>query len=262
MQNTCTQTVAAAEYNKTNTVPTSYVNADVLFKTELPEGYERANYTVKLNGLPYYENKTPTEKDMTKEAAAELVAQYLWQVYEANLEGQTIILGYHIPTDNTPRPMWTAEVEMEGRDYRDGYRVDGYGAWIDSVTGDLLHIYMNRTLEEKVKVGSMTSPDEDPSKYEPAAEKLAEKYNVVHGDIESINYTGQGFRIPTNPPGIYGDPTISFEIHGKNGEVAHMSFSRYDEVLEDITYNGQYKYTLLRVEEQRQKAQEAQDRSA
>lgn len=257
-----TQAVVAAEYNKTNTIPTSYVNVDVSFQTELPEGYKKANYAVKLNDLQYYENNTPTEKDMTKEDAAELAAQYLWQVYGANLEGQTIVMGYtNTTSDNIPRPMWVAEVEIKSQDYHDGYRVDGYGAWIDSVTGELLHIYINRTLEEKIEVGSITTPDEDPGKYESTAKKLAEKYNVVHGEIESIKYVGQGCTT-TNPPDIYGDPNISFEIHGKNGEIAHMSFSRYDEVLLGITYNGQYKYTLLRAEDHRQKAQEARDRSA
>jgi len=257
-----TQAVVAAEYNKTNTIPTSYVNVDVSFQKELPEGYKKSNYAVKLNDLPYYENNTPTEKDMTKEDAAELAAQYLWQVYGANLEGQTIVMGYtNTTSDNPSRPMWVAEIEIKSQDYHDGYLVDGYGAWIDSVTGELLHIYINRTLEEKIEVGSITTPDEDPGKYESTAKKLAEKYNVVHGEIESIKYVGQGCTT-TNPPGIYGDPNISFEIHGKNGEIAHMSFSRYDEVLLGITYNGQYKYTLLRAEDHRQKAQEARDRSA
>ncbi len=241
-----TQVVAAAEYNKMNTIPTSYANsADVSSKTALPEGYKKANYTVGDSDLPYYENKTPSEKDLTKEAAAELVAQHLWQVYGADLEGQTIKMGYDTATDNTPRPMWIADVEMKNQDYHDGYRAEGYSVWLDSVTGDLLSIGMNRTLKEKVKAGPDASLDE--SKYEAVAKKLAEKYNIVHGDIESMNCTGQGASFSTNVIGTYGDPDISFEIHGKNGEVALLSISRYDEVLKGIMYNGQYKYDLLRI---------------
>lgn len=249
-----TQVAAAAEYNKTNTIPTSYVSStDVSSKTALPEGYKKANYTVGSIDLPYYENKTPSEKDLTKEAAAELTAQYLWQVYGADMEGQTIEMGYDTATDNTPRPMWTADVKMKGQDHQDGYRVDGYSVWLDSVTGDLLNIGMNRTLETQVKAGPDASLDE--SKYEAAAKKLADKYNIVHSDIESMNCTGQGASFSTNAIGAYGDPEISFEIHGKNGEVALMSISRYDEVLKGIMYNGQYKYDLLRIEEMEKEAQ-------
>jgi hypothetical protein len=95
----------------------------------------------------------------------------------------------------------------------------------------------------------------DESQYETAAKKLAEKYNIVHSGIESINCTGQGASFPTNDIGTYGDPNISFEIHGKNGEVALMTISRYDKVLGGIMYNGQYKYDLLRFEEMEKEAQ-------
>lgn len=252
-----TQAVAASVYNQTNTIPTSYVNrTDVSSKTVLPEGYKKANYTVQMSDLPYYAEKVPTEKDMTKEAAAELTAQYLWQVYGADMEDQVIEMGYNTATENTPRPMWTADIAMKGEGYHDGYRVDRYSVWLDSVTGDLLSLGMGRSLEAKVNPGPDASLDK--SKYEAAAKKLAEKYNIVHSDIESMNCTGQGASFPTNVIGAYGDPEISFEIHGKNGEVALMSISRYDEVLKGIMYNGQYKYDLLRI---RAMEKEAQDKA-
>ena len=249
-----TMAATAAEYNKTNTIPTSYVNTtDGLSKTSLPEGYKKTNYMVKLNDLPYYKKNTPMKKDMTKEAAAELAAQYLWQVYGANMKGQTIEMGYNTATDNTPRPTWTADVEVMGQNYQHGYRVDGYSVWLDSVTGDLLSIGLDRTLEAKVKAGPDVALDK--SKYEAVAKNLAEKYNIVHSDIESINCTGQGADFSTNTIGTYGDPDVSFEIHGKNGEVALMTISRYDEVLKGIMYNGQYKYDLLRFEKMEKESQ-------
>lgn len=242
-----TQAAAATEYNRTNIIPTSYANCTSVssqtVQNSLPEGYKKANYTVGTIALPYYKNQTPTEKDMTKEAAAELAAQYLWQVYGANLEGQTIEMGYDAPTDNTPRPMWIANVEMKGQGYHDGYRVDGYGVWIDSVTGELYSIGLNRTLKEKVPAGPDRSLDE--REYEAEAKKLAEKYNIVHSPVQSIHCTGQGASFPTNTIGTYGDPDISFEIRGENGEVALITISRYDKVLCGVMYNGQYKYDLL-----------------
>ncbi|MDU6265227.1 MAG: hypothetical protein E6600_12080 [Anaerocolumna aminovalerica] len=245
-----TQAAAMTENKKTNMVPTSYMNyTDYSSKTaqnNLPEGYKKANYTVGIIDLPYYKNQTPTEKDMSKEAAAELTAQYLWQVYGANLEGMTIEMGYNAPTDNTPRPMWTADVEMKDQGYIDGYRIDGYVVWIDSITGELYNIGLERTLKEKVPA----APDSSLNKkeYEAVAKELAEKYNIVHSPIQSIQCTGQGANFSTNTIGTYGDPVISFEVHGENGEVALMSISRYDKVLCGVVYNGQYKYDLLGIE--------------
>lgn len=253
-----TQAAAAAEYNKTNTVPTSYVNsADVSSKTVPPEGYQKAGYTVKPSGLPYYADKTPAEKDMTQEAAAELAAQYLWQVYGADLEGQTIEMGYDTAADSTPRPIWVADVEMKGQGYRDGYRVDSYYVRTDAVTGELLDIGMSRTLKEKVKAGPDWSLDKNhPAGYEEAAKKLAEKYHIVHSGIESIHCTGQGASFPKDTAvGTYGDPDISFEVHGENGEAALLTISRYDGVLEGVAYDGEYKYDLLRQKELEKEAQ-------
>lgn len=246
-----TQAAATTEYNKTNIIPTNYANSTSVssqtVQNSLPEGYKKANYTVGTIDLPYYKNQTPAEKDMTKEAAAELVAQYLWQVYGADMEGQTIEMGYNAPTDNTPRPMWTADVEMKGQGYNDGYRVDRYVVNIDSVTGELYNIGLNRTLKEKVLAGPDWSLDK--SEYEAAAKKLAEEHNIVNSTVQSIHSTGQGASFSTNTSSTYGDPTISFQVHGENGEVALMSISRYDKALLGVVYNGQYQYDLLRIEE-------------
>ncbi len=246
-----TQAVAATEYNKTNIIPTSYASnesvSSLTMENSLPEGYKKAEYTVGTIDLPYYNNQTPPENDITKEAAAELAAQYLWQVYGVDLEGQTLQMGYNAPTTNTPRPMWIAEVNWEGQDYEVESHVDGYGLWFDAFTGELYSISMNRALKEKVSAGPDWSLDV--SEYEEVAKKLAEKYNIVRSAIQSIQCTGQGSQFPTNTPGTYGEPTISFQVDGENGEVALMTISRYDKALLGVMYNGQYRYDLQTIEE-------------
>lgn len=236
-----TQAAAATVCNKTDSIPTRYANnLNLAAQLTVPEGYTKANYTVDSIDLPYYANKVPTKKDLTKKEAAELAAQYLWQIYGVNLEGQTIEMGYDTVTENTPRPTWTADVNMKNQTFHNGYRADGYEVEIDSVTGEMLGIDMNRTLQAKVKAGPDYSIDE--SKYEAAAKKIAEKYNIVHSDIQSMSCTGQGASFSSNAVGTYGDPDISFEVQGKNGEVALMTISRYDQVLAGIMFNGQYQY--------------------
>ncbi|MFA9467046.1 MAG: hypothetical protein ACERKN_22565 [Velocimicrobium sp.] len=237
-----TQVVVAEAYNKTNIIPTNYLNcSDVTSPETLLEGYTKANYTVESIDLEYYQNNVPAQKDITQKEAAELVAQSLWLIYGANMEKQTIEMGYSPAMENLPRPTWTAHIEMKNKDYHDGYYVESYDVTIDSVTGVLLNIGMTRGLEAKVKAGPDSSIDE--SEFEAIAKELAEKYNIVHSDIESITCTGQGASFPTNTIETYGDPEISFEIKGTNGEVALMSISRYDKVLNSIMFNGSYKYS-------------------
>ncbi len=258
-----TRTAAAAEYNKTSTVPTTYAGdvgrSSPAVKSSVPEGYKKASYNVKSNGLAYYKSHTPTGKDMTKEAAAEFAAQYLWQVYGASMQGRTIEMGYEPATDSMPRPEWSAEVRTGDLGFRGGYRVDGYYAAVDAVTGELFDIGMTRTLEAKVKAGPDASLDE--SKYETAAKKLAEKFNVVHGAVASVNCSGQGASFPTNTIGEYGDPDISFEIHGANGEVALMTISRYDKVLLGIGYNAEYQGALAKAKQVEQQARASAQKS-
>lgn len=241
-----TQAAAAAEYKKTNVIPTKYADyTNVTSKASqenLPEGYKKANYAVGTINLPYYKNKKPTEKDMTKEDAAELAAQYLYQIYGVNLEGQTLETGYGPATDTISRPTWTVDIKMKNQDYHDGYRVDDYEVIIDSVTGELFNIGMDRTL--KAKVNAVPDASIDESKFEAAAKKLAEKYNIVHSRIKSINCTGQGASFPSNVIEAYGDPDISFEVHGENDEIALITISRYDKVLMGISYNAEYKASL------------------
>lgn len=256
-----TQAAAATVYNKTDSIPTRYVNnLNLTAQLTVPEGYTKANYTVGSIDLPYYANKVPTKKDLTKKEAAELAAQYLWQIYGVNLEGQTIEMGYDTVTDSTPRPTWTADVNMKNQTFHNGYRVDSYEVEIDSVTGEMLGIDMDRTLQAKVKAGPDYSIDE--SKYEAAAKKIAEKHNIVHSNIQSVSCTGQGASFSSNAVGTYGDPDISFEVQGKNGEVALMTISRYDQVLAGIEFNGQYQYDKERAANLDEKITEQQKSSS
>ncbi len=246
-----TQVAVAGTYDKKVTIPTSYVSfAEDITQEKLPEGYTKADYKVGAIDLEYYKNNVPTEKDLTKEDAAERAARYIWQIYGADLEGQTIEMGYSTNTDVNPHATWDAEVFMKDQDYHDGYSVTLYEVIIDSVTGELFSIGINRRLEEKVNAGPDYSIDEsETGEFALVAKEFVEKYDIVHGDIESITCTGQGASFSTNEIGTYGDPTLSYEIHGTNGEVAFLSISRYDKMLLNITFNGQAQYDLIRIEE-------------
>ncbi|OME92836.1 MULTISPECIES: hypothetical protein [Paenibacillus] len=227
-----TQAATATEFKKTNTIPTSYSNyaagSSQAVPNSLPKGYQKANYKIGAIDLEYYRNQKPTSKDMPKEEAAEIGARVLWEVFGLNLEGQVIEMGYEQPAESLPRSRWYADVLVNGK--------RSYSFSVDSVTGELFDIVHGRTLDKKVSVAFDPALDKNPQEYVALAKKLAEKYNVVHGPIKSVAYNGQGYSD--------NDPTISLDIKGEDGEIALMTFSRYDKALLGIGYNGSYKPSL------------------
>ncbi len=249
---------AAKEYNKADTVATSYADIQGAefegeAKTEpatetlteqsgVPEGYKKADYTIGSIDLEYYSSQTPAGKDMSKEEAAEIGAQALWNIYGIDLEGQVIEMGYDKGNENIPRSSWYADVFIDGK--------RTYYFWVDAVTGDLFSVGHDRTLEENVSVAYDKELAENYGEYADLAMKLAAKYDVVHGEIASVRYNCQGYS--------NNDPDITFDINGENGEVAIMTFSRYDKALTGIGYYAQYKYTLAQIEKMEQGLLEAQ----
>lgn len=241
-----TQTAMAAEYNKNNTVPTSYVScvtqsSDTTTQNSVPKGYKKANYTVKDIDLEYYKNQTPTSKDMSKEDAAEIGAQALWSTYGLNLEGQVIKMGFQPVNDSLPRSNWYADVYING--------VLSYYFDIDSVTGDLFAVGYSRTLDKNVSVAYDATLAKNPQEYETLAKETAENLNVVHSSVTSVDYNCQGYS--------NNDPDITFVIKGENGELASMTFSRYDKTLLGISYNAEYKYTVEYMKQLEQQTQTA-----
>lgn len=232
-----TQVVTAAEYNKTSIVPTNYAavrdESNSIDRKIVAEGYKKANYTVKDNGLENNRNQTPSSKDMTKEEAAEAGVQALWDIYGISLEGQVVEMGYQRANEDYPRSSWYGDVYIDGKLL--------YGFDVDSVTGELFNVYYNRTLGKKVSVGfDLDLQNDNGGEYQTLVKETAEKLNIVHGSVASVKYNCQGTQ--------NDDPDITFDIKGENGEVAQLTFSRYDKALLNITFNGRQQYVLKYVE--------------
>lgn len=232
-----TQVATAAEYNKTSIVPTSYATLEeksIDTKKEMvSEGYKKTNYTVKDNALENYRKQTPTSKDMTKEEAAEAGAQGLWNIYGISLEGEVVEMGYQPANEDYPSSSWCGDVYIEGKLL--------YGFEVDSVTGEIFSVFYNRTLGKKVAVGlDLDLHNDNGGEYQTLVKETAEKFNIVNGTVASVKYNCQGTQ--------NDDPDITFDITGENGEVAQLTFSRYDKALLNITFNGRQQYVLKYVE--------------
>lgn len=218
-----TQATVQAQINKTNTVPTSYSKV-ITYSSQakqksLPEGYKKANYTVVVD-KDYPVDQVPTSKDMTKEAAAEFGAQALWEVFGQGLEGQVINMGYSPAIEALPRSTWTGYVKIKD---------STFGFTVDSVTGELYSIAHTRKLDKKVSLDFDSALNKNPKEYVDLAKKVAEKHDVVHGPIKSVEYSSQGYS--------NNDPDITMYVHGENGEIASITFSRYDKELLGIGYS-------------------------
>ncbi|MEI3607528.1 hypothetical protein SPD48_17750 [Pseudogracilibacillus sp. SE30717A] len=239
------QVITAAELKNTNIVPTNYANytldSNQTEGVSLPKGYKHANYSVGDIDLEYYRNQTPTSKDMSKEEAAEIGAQVLWDIFDVNLEKQVIEMGYERASDSLPRSTWYGEAIINGK--------LSYYFSVDSVTGEVFSIGRgDRTLDEDVSVEFDAELDKNPQEFVTVVKELAEKYNVVHGSVKLVDYNGQGYS--------NNDPTISFDITGENGEIALMTLSRYDKELLGISYSASYKPFLEYSEQENRKLQE------
>lgn len=235
---------AAEAIKKTTPITTNNVDHTTdlskASQNSLPEGYKKANYTVETIDLEYFHNQKPTSKDMAKADAAEIGAQALWEIFNLSLEGQVIEMGFQPATESLSRSSWYADVLINGE--------RSYYFEVDSETGELFGIGRSRTLDKKVSLGFDSELHKNPQEYVELAKKLAAKYNVVHSPIKAVEYSNQGYS--------NNDPSITMDITGENGEIAIMTFSRYDKALLGIGYHTPTKYALEYNEKLDKKLQE------
>lgn len=219
------EAATAADMGRTERIPTAY-NLPAAQTQTVPEGYSKANYKVVQDELL---TDKPTEKDLTQAEAAELGAQFIWEIFGVKLDGATIYMGYDSGSESFPKAIWHGDVRYgKTRTPKD----DGCGFWIDSVTGERFMAGLSRTLSVNVNLGFDAALEKDPSEYLKLAKEFAEKKNLVGGEVKKCVYRGQG----------YGgnDPSISIDVYGVSGEWASIEFSRYDKAVTAVsldTYN-------------------------
>lgn len=222
----------AEAVKKTTSITTSDTNhsaesSKTAQKDSLSEGYKKANYTVKAVG-----SQKPTSKDMTKEAAAEIGAKALWEMFGQSLEGQVVEMSYQKPGNNRPdllpQSKWIADVQINDK--------LSYYFSVDSETGEIFHLGRHRNFDEKAPEFNEEVAN-NPQEYVEAAKKLAKTYNIVNSPVKSIEAGGQSV-------GDNNDPAIGFQITGENGEIASMQLSLKDKEILEITYDKEMKHSL------------------
>lgn len=245
--------VMAAELGKTAAVPTSYllkeeiseakptISEDVTVSTETLEtpaikelqekkadNYVKGNYKVVSD--PLTKDSTPTEKDLTQDAAAEIGARMLWELFGLKMKGATIYMSYNSGTETFPRAFWSGDVRLGNTRLPED---TCYTFIIDAVTGERFNAGYARTLEKEVSLDFDKKLMDNPGEYTELARKLAEELDIVDGKAASSEYGCQGYS--------NNDPDITIEVTGTNGDRALLSFSRYDQQFKGIIYDASLK---------------------
>ncbi|MEC0238297.1 hypothetical protein P4H66_00235 [Paenibacillus dokdonensis] len=221
------QTVKAAEIGKTQVVPTTYNLPYTAPASNTPSDYVKKDYKVKLIG-----KDQPTQNDMKMEEAAELASQNLWRIYGVDLSGRTVEMTYEPISKIKLRATWNADVKINDD--------LSYSIAVDAITGEnhsaAKWIYHNAKIPEGMDIKLLKNNEE----YQSLAKAAAEKYQLVAGKVASVEYSGQGYS--TNRKGNKNSD-ISFHVTSDKGEVAQVSFSRYNKELLNMEYASWIKET-------------------
>lgn len=210
---------ARAGLNEVQKVPTSY-QVPVTASLPVPEVAEEdapTNYTVSMSSL---NKEMPTEADLSMEEAAALGVNYLEDIMEMDAEGKNVYMQYYGGTITFPRAFWSGDVRFGEEVLTDE---DTWSFMIDAVTGELFNIGCTETLDVDVPLGYDSSLEENCDVYKELAKKTAERCNLVGGSVEKVEYGTQGYGS--------NNPEIIMHVTGENGEMAILSFSRYNQRL-------------------------------
>lgn len=212
---------AQTQLDSVQRVPTSYQVPAVLSGPDVPSvsESEKTEETLRYHVVESELNTgTPTATDLTMEEAAAFGMTYLEDIMGFDQEGVNVYMSYNSGTETFPRAFWDGDVRFGELELTDD---DIWSFSIDAVTGELFTIGFSQTLDVDVPLGYDTSLETNYGVYEEAAKEIAERCNLVGGSVREVKYGTQG----------YGgnDPEITMEVYGENGQMAILSFSRYNQ---------------------------------
>lgn len=173
------------------------------------------NYHVSMSSL---NTGTPTSIDLTMEEAAALGMKYLQDIMGFDEEGVNVYMSYNSGTETFPRAFWDGDVRFGEEVLTDD---DTWNFFIDAVTGELFMLSCTETLDVDVPLGYDSSLENNYGVYADAAKALAERCNLVGGPVREVKYGSQGYGS--------NNPDITMEVYGENGQMALLSFSRYNQ---------------------------------
>ncbi len=213
---------AEKQLDSVEKIPTSYQVPAVFSGPEVPTAAEveevgtALQYQVAESSL---NTGTPTETDLTMEEAAALGMKYLEDIMGFDKEGATVYMSYDSGTVTFPRAFWDGDVRFGEEVKTDD---DTWHFFIDAVTGELFMLSCSETLDVDVPLGYDSSLENNYGVYAEAAKEIAERCDLVGGPVAEVKYGAQGYSSDNNPD-------ITMEVYGENGQIASLTFSRYNQ---------------------------------
>ncbi len=177
---------------------------------------DRLDYHASMSSL---NTGTPTSIDLTMEEAAALGMKYLEDIMGFDKEGANVYMSYDSGTVTFPRAFWDGDVRFGEEVKTDD---DTWHFFIDAVTGELFMLSCSETLDVDVPLGYDSSLENNYGVYAEAAKEIAECCNLVGGPVADVKYSCQGYSSDNNPD-------ITMEVYGENGQIATLTFSRYNQ---------------------------------
>lgn len=173
------------------------------------------NYHVSMSSLNTGE---PTSIDLTMEEAAALGMKYLEDIMGFDREGANVYMCYNSGTETFPRAFWDGDVRFGEEVLTDD---DTWHFFIDAVTGELFTIGCTETLDVDVPLGYDASLETNYGVYAELAKEVAKRCNLVGGPVREVKYGTQGCSS--------NNPDITMEVYGEGGQMAILSYSRYNQ---------------------------------
>lgn len=219
--NMAASATAKTQLDSVQKIPTSYQVPAVVSGPDVPSVPESKETEATLQ-YHVTESKlntgTPTATDLTMEEAAALGMKYLQDIMGFDKEGANVYMSYNSGTETFPRAFWDGDVRFGEEVLTDD---DTWHFFIDAVTGELFNLGCTETLDMDVPLGYDASLETNYGVYAEAAKEIAERCNLVGGSVKEVKYGTQGYGS--------NNPDITMEVYGENGQMAILSFSRYNQ---------------------------------
>ncbi len=212
---------AEKQLDSVEKIPTSYQVPAVFSGPEVPTAAEveetgtALQYQVAESSL---NTGTPTETDLSMEEAAALGMKYLEDIMGFDKEGANVYMSYDSGTVTFPRAFWDGDVRFGEEVKTDD---DTWHFFIDAVTGELFMLSCSETLDVDVPLGYDSSLENNYGVYAEAAKEIVERCNLVGSPVADVKYSCQGYSS--------NNPDITMEVYGENGQIATLTFSRYNQ---------------------------------
>ena len=188
--------VFAAATNGAESIPLTTTSVNIPTENVPPEGFQSPTLTIYVPMHEWHHDPSTNVHAMSAEEAAELGAQYIWEMFGVCIDGKVVEMAYTAWSSMTRYWQGTVANSIEDIENHDTL----FFFALDAVTGERINIHCTRTAPSRdpralgatneefmhIRRGSLnTDPPTCMDIYEEAAKNFAAKH-FQHTEVESI----------------------------------------------------------------------------